>query len=1188
MKEIGLSRWFRGVLGAIWISSLVACGGGGGGGDDPPAGPPTTGSVSGVVVSAATGTPLAGATVSSGTASATTGADGRYTLDSVTPGATVITFAATGHARNFANADVVVGATATASARLIPIGTRQTYAASAGATIGMAGTPAQVTLPPAGIVDRNGAAYNGTVTVELTPINPALDPGNMPGDMTTRIGDGTVVPIESFGAMTVTLTDGSGNRLNLGSGATATIRIPLATRSPYPPATVPLFFFNETTGLWVEEGTATLLGTAPNQYYEGTVRHFTVWNADQVAQTIRVTGCVQEQSGARVAGVRVRTDGLDYSGTSVSSSDAAGNFSVAMRRGSRASVAGEVDSRYTNTLTVGPSESDITPPACLTLGNGTPVFVVDPVSQSVTEGGYAVLQAFARGQAPMRYQWQRNGVDIAGATTSVLVLDPVRNADNGAVFRAVATNGAGSTPSADATLTVASLPPVIGTQPVAVSVVVGQSATFMVQMLPQGAPLNFQWRRGDTDIAGATGASYTLNNAQLADSSAVFSVRITNSVGQVTSSGATLTVTAAPVAPSITTQPAPVSVNVGQSATFGVAASGTQELAYQWRRNGADIANARESTYTINATSLADNGAVFSVVVTNIAGSATSGNATLTVTEAPVGSGYFHVAQSGASVSGPIVFANGAQTHVSPALVAVNSADPAGGAATVEVAGTAVLLWAAGVETTVSGGQASNTRQRYTFYFKNSRLHRLDHVSASGTPVGQIVSTLTPGDLCGENGRPIGVDGLEAVMDPADVTRTWVLLRGPGADGQCRTADDVTRAVRANMGSSDVALTLAGTPLVEIIGSNGALQGVIVAEGPTLKRLDANLANATTLMTLAGTPSSTDIVTDRVFGSGPPGVWLFRDGDKLYAYRLDGSGGAPTVVVTLTAAEANLQSWQFVARNGAAYLAIFDGTNTRLLRIGSDLAVSSLGTLAGQAYDLEATPTRLLVLTQTALTSQPLAGGAAATIAESTAGSSISQVQAAGETLYLSRQGYGESGMSQSVVVMQSDGSNPQTLDATSIFGTLMAPSVSLSAIWEDSVHAIILVQGLGTTGHYNYSGATLRAVEASTRNPLVTYGALPTVSGMLMVMLDGLNPAHYGQTGLLRTISFGGAEENTGLIFVDTDAAGLTVITPPMVATGVSRMRPAQRYTLPVGTTQRQGLAHVKGVRRTSSVLVR
>jgi hypothetical protein len=178
--------------------------------------------------------------------------------------------------------------------------------------------------------------------------------------------------------------------------------------------------------------------------------------------------------------------------------------------------------------------------------------------------------------------------------------------------------------------------------------------------------------------------------------------------------------------------------------------------------------------------------------------------------------------------------------------------------------------------------------------------------------------------------------------------------------------------------------------------------------------------------------------------------------------------------------------------------------------------------------------------------------------------------------------------MSQSVVVMQSDGSNPQTLDATSIFGTLMAPSVSLSAIWEDSVHAIILVQGLGTTGHYNYSGATLRAVEASTRNPLVTYGALPTVSGMLMVMPDGLNPAHYGQTGLLRTISFGGAEENTGLIFVDTDAAGLTVITPPMVATGVSRMRPAQRYTLPVGTTQRQGLAHVKGVRRTSSVLVR
>jgi hypothetical protein len=1176
MSTSGLSRWFRGLIGAICISSLVACGGGGG--DDPPDGPPTTGSVSGLVVSASTGAPLAGATVTSGTASATTGADGRYTLNGVAPGAAVISFAATGHARNFANATVVVGATAAAGARLSPIGTSQTYAASAGATISMAGTPAQVTLPAAGIVDRNGAAFGGTVTVQLTPINPALDPGNMPGDMTTSVG-GAVVPIESFGALTVTLQDGSGNRLNLGSGATATIRIPLATRSPNPPATIPLFYFNETTGLWVEEGTATLAGTAPNQYYQGTVSHFTVWNADQVANTVRVTGCVQESGGTRVALAHVRTDGLDYSGTSTAVTNADGSFSVAMRRGSRATVAAEFDSRYTNVLEVGPSETDITTANCLTLGNGTPIFVLHPVSQSVTEGGYVVLQAFARGQAPLRYQWQRNGVDVVGATSAVLLIDPVRNADNGAVYRVVASNGAGSTPSENATLTVASLPPAIGTQPAAVSVVTGQGATFTVTMLPQGAPLNYQWRRNGNDIQGAISASYTLDNAQLADSGALFSVRVSNAVGDVVSNTALLTVSAAPVAPSITTQPAAVSVNVGQSATFSVVATGSAPLTYQWRRNGVDIANARESSYTINATALSDNGAVFSVVVTNGVGNRTSGTATLTVTEPPVGAGYYHVAQSGAPVSGSIVFANGSQSFSAQAVVAVSSTNPAAGAVTIETAGNAVWIYAKGIETTISGGQASNTRERFSFYFKNSRLHRLDHVATSGAPVGQITTTLLPAELCGEGGRPFGTDGLDTLTDVADAGRTWLLLAGPGADGQCFTSDDVARAVRANMGPTDTALTLPGKALAEIIGSNGALQAVIVVEGQTLKRLDANLANPTTLMTLSGQPS----FDANIFGSTLPGIWLFRDGDKLYAYKLDGSGGAPSAVVTLTEGEVAYQSWQFEARNGSAFVAISDATGARLLRIGSDLTVTGLGNVSGYVYGLQATPTRLLVLTQMALISQPLSGGAPTTLAEFTQMNAINQVEAAGETLYLSRYDYGQTGATQSVVVMQSDGSGAQTLDATAVFGTLMAPSVPLSAIMEDNVHAVILAQGVSSTGQY--SGATLRAVLGSTGATLMNYGTMPVVSGMLMLIPQGLSPAHYGQTGLLTTMTFVNQQEAMGLLFVDTDAAGLTEITSPTATASASRMRPAQRNALPVGTMQRDGLAHLKVVRRTSTL---
>ena len=86
-----------------------------------------------------------------------------------------------------------------------------------------------------------------------------------------------------------------------------------------------------------------------------------------------------------------------------------------------------------------------------------------------------------------------------------------------------------------------------------------------------------------------------------------------------------------PAAPSITTQPANQTVSVGQTATFSVTAAGAGPLAYQWQRGESNVSGANSSTYTTPATTTADNGAQFQVVVTNAAGSATSSGATLTV-----------------------------------------------------------------------------------------------------------------------------------------------------------------------------------------------------------------------------------------------------------------------------------------------------------------------------------------------------------------------------------------------------------------------------------------------------------------------------------------------------------------------------------------------------------------------------
>jgi hypothetical protein len=108
--------------------------------------------------------------------------------------------------------------------------------------------------------------------------------------------------------------------------------------------------------------------------------------------------------------------------------------------------------------------------------------------------------------------------------------------------------------------------------------------------------------------------------------------------------------------PTITSQPANVSVNVGQNATFSVAASGSA-LAYQWQRDGTNIAGAIAAAYTLSATKNSDTGATFRVIVSNAGGSVTSNSATLTVVNvAPVITSAATAAPNPAAVNQSVAF----------------------------------------------------------------------------------------------------------------------------------------------------------------------------------------------------------------------------------------------------------------------------------------------------------------------------------------------------------------------------------------------------------------------------------------------------------------------------------------------------------------------------------------------------
>lgn len=168
--------------------------------------------------------------------------------------------------------------------------------------------------------------------------------------------------------------------------------------------------------------------------------------------------------------------------------------------------------------------------------------------------------------------------------------------------------------------------PAIVVQPAAQTTVVGGSATFAVQASGD-APLLYQWLKDDELIPGATNASYTIASVTAADVGQ-YDVVISNSVGSITSSPASLIVLGLP--PSIVTGPQAQTVPAGSTVSLAVTASGSPTLTYQWRKNFATLTGATNATLTLPNVQAGDIGS-YDVVVTNSVSSATSPAASLDV-----------------------------------------------------------------------------------------------------------------------------------------------------------------------------------------------------------------------------------------------------------------------------------------------------------------------------------------------------------------------------------------------------------------------------------------------------------------------------------------------------------------------------------------------------------------------------
>ena len=173
------------------------------------------------------------------------------------------------------------------------------------------GTTAVVSLPngtsvkfDGAFVNADGTAYTGAVKVYTNLL--AADDENisvkMPGNLIGQRTDGSISGMLSYGMINVELFSSTNTKLQIADNHKATISMVIPNdKLNAAEATIPMWYFNETTGLWVEEGFSTKIGNK----YVGDVSHFTLWNNDWVYPVAILNVRALNFDGTPVNGVKI-------------------------------------------------------------------------------------------------------------------------------------------------------------------------------------------------------------------------------------------------------------------------------------------------------------------------------------------------------------------------------------------------------------------------------------------------------------------------------------------------------------------------------------------------------------------------------------------------------------------------------------------------------------------------------------------------------------------------------------------------------------------------------------------------------------------------------------------------------------------------------------------------------------------
>ena len=244
------------------------------------------------------GLPVKGAVVSSGGVDTTTDVNGVFTFKDIQVSSRFgfVKVTKTGYFPGSRSLITNAAGSNYVTVSLIPRTAKGSFAAASGGPIVVQDGDTVVFDASSVVNAASNAAYTGNVHVFAAYLDPTdKDLSNhMPGDLRGIGKNGKETGLQTFGMMVVELEGDGGEKLQLASGKTASLTwaIPASLQAAAP-ASIPLWYFNDTTGKWIEQGTAARKGNS----YIGTVSHFSYWNCDASIGLVNFTVRLKDQHG---------------------------------------------------------------------------------------------------------------------------------------------------------------------------------------------------------------------------------------------------------------------------------------------------------------------------------------------------------------------------------------------------------------------------------------------------------------------------------------------------------------------------------------------------------------------------------------------------------------------------------------------------------------------------------------------------------------------------------------------------------------------------------------------------------------------------------------------------------------------------------------------------------------------------